>query len=131
MARSSIEAEYKSIASYVSELIWLQTVLHEVRISVSQAPILWCDNLGATYLSANSVYHSRTKHMDIDYHFVRDRVAAKTLKVSFISSQDQIIDVLTKPLVADKLLHFKSSLKVVDTPLNSRGHIRIDGFDVP
>ncbi|XP_057977789.1 uncharacterized protein LOC131164539 isoform X2 [Malania oleifera] len=84
---------------------------------------LWCDNLGATYLCANPVFHSKTKHMDIDYHFVRDRVAANSLKISFCSTNDQLANILTKQLVSDKFLHFATSLKVVDTPLDSRGRI--------
>ncbi|XP_042965972.1 uncharacterized mitochondrial protein AtMg00810-like [Carya illinoinensis] len=131
VARSSTEVEYKAIASSAAEVTWLQTVLRELAVPLSQAPTLWCDNLGATYLSANPVYHSKTKHMDIDYHFVRDKVAAHTLKVSFISSKDQIADILTKPLVADKFSHLRTSLKVVDTPLDSRGRIKIHNSESP
>ena len=60
--------------------------------------ILWCDNLGATYLSVNLIFHACTKHVEVNYHFVRDRVAKKEIVVRFISSQDQLADVLTKPL---------------------------------
>lgn len=79
VAHLSIEAEYKSIAFSAAKLIWLQTLICELGISLSIAPTLWCGNIGATYFSTNPVYHSRTKHMDIDYHFVRDKVAAHTL----------------------------------------------------
>ncbi|KAF5468349.1 hypothetical protein F2P56_012507 [Juglans regia] len=125
VARSSTEAEYKSLSSTAAELIWLQTMLKELGIPLSKPPLLWCDNIGATYLSANPVYHSRTKHMDIDYHFVRDRVAAQALQVSFCSSKDQLANVFTKPLVSDKFVSFRSSLNVVDTPLDSRGRIKV------
>ncbi|KAF5471074.1 hypothetical protein F2P56_011546 [Juglans regia] len=131
VARSSTEVEYKSLASSAAETIWLQTVLRELGISLSKAPTIWCDNLGANCLSMNPVYHSKTKHMDIDFHFIWDRVASKSLHVSFCSSHDQIADVLTKPLVADQFSRFQSSLNVHDTPLDSRGRIRISDSLIP
>jgi hypothetical protein len=74
---------------------------------------LWCDNLGAKYLSANPVFHARTKHIEIDFHFVRERVAEKLLDVRFISTNDQLADGFTKPLSAAKLKAFRSNLNLV------------------
>ncbi|XP_057976061.1 uncharacterized mitochondrial protein AtMg00810-like [Malania oleifera] len=128
-ARSSTEAKYKSLASSAAELIWLQFLLKELGIFLPQAPTLWCDNLGATYLCANPIFHSKTKHMDIDYHFVRDRVATNSLRISFCSTNNQIADILIKPLVSYKFLHFTMSLNGVDTPLDSRG--RISSYNKP
>ncbi|GJS38075.1 retrovirus-related pol polyprotein from transposon TNT 1-94 [Tanacetum coccineum] len=75
VSRSSTEAEYKAFADTVAELTWLQALLNELGIHSSSTPILWCDNLGATYLSANPIFHARTKHVEIYYHFVREKVA--------------------------------------------------------
>ncbi|GAA0143920.1 transmembrane signal receptor [Lithospermum erythrorhizon] len=97
VARSSIESEYKALVNCSAELSWLVSLLSELHIPPSKPPILWCDNLGATYLSANPVFHAHTKHIEIDFHFVREKVAGKELQVQFISTQDQIADVLTNP----------------------------------
>ncbi|GJS89455.1 nucleotide-binding alpha-beta plait domain-containing protein [Tanacetum coccineum] len=73
VSRSSIEAEYKALADTVAELTWLQALLHELGIRSSSTHMRWCDNLGATYLLANPIFCTRTKHMGIDYHFIRKR----------------------------------------------------------
>ena len=72
VSRSSTEAEYKALANATAEVIWVQSLLTELGISHPKAAVLWCDNIGATYLSANPVFHARTKHIEVDYHFVRE-----------------------------------------------------------
>lgn len=98
VSRSSTEAEYKAIADATAEVIWLQVLLRELGLPQPRAPTLWCDNIGATYLCANPIFHRRSKHVEVDYHFVRERVATKQLEVRIISSKDQVADVMTKPL---------------------------------
>jgi len=88
-----------------------------------QAPILWCDNIGATYLTANPLFHARTKHISIDYHFVRDQVSSQALNVHFISSKDQLADTFTKPLPTSKFTSLRDNLHVCDLPLMLRGRI--------
>ena len=84
MSRSSTEAEYKALANATAEMIWVQKLLQELGISHSPVARLWCDNLGAKYLSSNLVFHARTKHIEIYFHFVRERVAQKLLEVRFL-----------------------------------------------
>lgn len=78
----------------------------EIGVSKTQCRILWCDNIGAIYLSTNPVSHAPTKHIVIDIHFVHDKVASCHLQVLFIFSKDQnIADVFTKPLVSTRTIH--------------------------
>ena len=61
-------------------------------------PVIYCDNAGATYVCVNPVFHSKMKHLGLDYHFVRENVQQGSLRVSYISTNDQLVDALTKPL---------------------------------
>jgi histone deacetylase 1/2 len=92
--------------------MWIQTLLDELGMSQSKAAVLWCDNIGATYLSANPVFHARTKHIEVDYHFVRERVAHKLLDIRFISSRDQVADGFTMSLSTRQLETFRRNLNL-------------------
>ena len=112
VSRSSTEAEYKSLANATAEVIWVETLLKELGIKIKETPCLWCDNIGATYLSSNTMFHARTKHIEIDFHFVRERVARKLLDIRFISTKDQIADGFTKALASRELDNFKYNLNL-------------------
>lgn len=116
VSRSSTESEYKALADTVAELTWIEALLRELKVPMTSVPVLWCDNLGATYLSANPVFHARTKHVEVDFHFVREKVAARKLSVQFISTHDQIADIFTKPLSSQRFAELRSKLQVVTRP---------------
>ena len=123
VARSSTEAEYKALANAAAEVMWLTTLLSDLRISQPQPPTLWCDNIGATYLTSNPLFHARTKHIEIDFHFVRDQVINGQLLVRLISTKDQYADALTKPLPSPRFQLIRSNLRVNSLPLRLRGHV--------
>jgi hypothetical protein len=113
VSRSSTEAEYKGLPNATTEVIWVQSILAELGINLPRSPCLWCDNLGVTYMTANPRFHGHTKHIEIDFHFVRERVARRQLDVRFISSADQVADGFTKSLPASKLNVFRRNLNLV------------------
>jgi histone deacetylase 1/2 len=112
VSRSSTESEYKAMANATAEIMWVQTLLKELEVKNPHAAKLWCDNLGAKYLSANPVFHARTKHIEVDFHFVRERVTQKLLEIEFIPSGDQIADGFTKSLSVRLFENFKTNLNL-------------------
>jgi hypothetical protein len=83
-----------------AEIIWVESVLREHGIKQKAAAVLWCDNLGAMYLSANPMFHAHMKHVEVDYHFVPERVAKGLIDIRFISTKDQVADGFTKAISA-------------------------------
>jgi hypothetical protein len=72
VSRSSTEEEYKVVANTTFEVLWIKVLLHDLGVTPASTPILWCDNIGTTYLYVNPMFHAHTKHVEIDFHFVRD-----------------------------------------------------------
>lgn len=79
VSRSSTEAEYRALASATTEVYWLQSLLSEIGFPLASKPMLWCDNLSATYLTVTPIFHSRSRHLEIDFHYVRDKVLKKEI----------------------------------------------------
>lgn len=121
VSRLSTEVEYRGIAIACTELIWIQQLLCELHVPLLHKPTLWCDNLGATFLAFNPIFHARTKHIEIDYHFVREQVASKDLEVQFICSKDQLVVFLTKGLASPRLHLLCSKLGLAPVPPSFEG----------
>nr|KYP37069.1 Copia protein [Cajanus cajan] len=113
VARSSTEAEYRALAQAVTEVLWIQSLLKELKVHLN-TPIVLCDNQSTIALSHNPVLHSRSKHMELDIFFVREKVLSKSLVVSHIPAQHQYADVLTKALLPKRFLFLRSKLNVAD-----------------
>jgi hypothetical protein len=114
--RSSTEVEYKALVDGTVE-VGLRYLLTNLCFSPSSVTTIWCDHLGATYLFVNPIFHARKKHIGVDYHFIRDRVAKKEIQIHFIPSKDQLADVLTKLLPYSAFASLRSKLHVVPPPL--------------
>jgi hypothetical protein len=106
-------------------------LFHEIQIPLPVSPIVWCDNMSALSFVANLVYHARTKHIEVDYHYVREKVLNKDITVSFISIVDQIVDIFTKGLSSTRFLFSKSKLKVISFPFSLRGHVKVSNASDP
>ena len=98
LARSSTEAEFRVVASTTTKIDWLQSLMIELGYASTITPTIFCDNLSATHYSANPVFHSRMKHLVIDFYYVRDKVQGGILRVTHIFGDDQLADALTEPL---------------------------------
>jgi hypothetical protein len=112
VSRSSTEAEYRSLATTAAELTWLQHLLHDLGIKLERRPLILCDNQSAIHLAHNPVFHARTKHIEIDYHFIREKVTAGHLQLQYLPTTQQIADVFTKALGKDSFSTFRYKLGV-------------------
>ncbi|XP_050125670.1 uncharacterized mitochondrial protein AtMg00810-like [Malus sylvestris] len=98
VSRSSIEAEYKALAHTAVDITWVRYNLKDLNVFLPHPPVISCDNMSGISLSANLVFHSRIKHLDTYYHFVREKVQQSDLEVVYIPTNDQTANILTKGL---------------------------------
>ncbi|RVW67847.1 Retrovirus-related Pol polyprotein from transposon RE1 [Vitis vinifera] len=115
------EAEYRALAITTAELYWIRMLLKELHISLPTAPTIWCDNSGALALASNPVFHARTKHIEVDFHFIREKVANRDISLQFIGSYDQPADIFTKGLSLARFCLLRDKLMVVSLPISLRG----------
>ncbi|GAA0186474.1 transmembrane signal receptor [Lithospermum erythrorhizon] len=111
-AMTDLEAEYRAVAHSVAEVDWLQSLMSELHIPLSCPPVVLCDNISTTYMASNPVKHARTKHKEIDVHFVRERVAKGALKDSYVSTVDQLAEFFTKSLSTDRFNKLRFNLGI-------------------
>lgn len=116
MARSSTEAEYRALADTTSELLWLRWLLKDLGVSTSSATPLYCDNQSAIHIAHNDVFHERTKHIEIDCHFIRYHLVHGALKLFSVSSKDQLADIFTKSLPKGRTRDLVNNFKLVSHP---------------
>ncbi|XP_028097668.1 uncharacterized protein LOC114297432 [Camellia sinensis] len=121
VSRSSTEVEYRSLAHATAELSWLQMLLHDLSLPLVTTPLLLCDNLSAIALASNHVFHTGSKHIEVDCHFIRDKIASKKLLLHYIPSAEQITDVFTKPLSVARFQYLQSKLLVTSPPISLQG----------
>jgi histone deacetylase 1/2 len=110
VSRSSAEAEYRALAIAAAELTWIRQLFCDMHVPLLIPPLIHCDNISAISLASNLVFHSRMKHLQIDYHFARERVIKGDLFVQHVSSADQFADIPTKGLSSPLFRHHCSNL---------------------
>ncbi|RVW54372.1 Retrovirus-related Pol polyprotein from transposon RE1 [Vitis vinifera] len=116
VSRSSCEFEYRALATTAAELLWLTHLLHDLKVPISPKPILLCDNKSAIFLSSNPVSHKRAKHLDLDYHFLRELVVAGKLRTQYMPSHLQVANLFTKSVSRPLFDFFHTKLHVCSNP---------------
>ena len=121
LSRSSAEAEYRRVANVVSKSCWIRNLLLELHCPITIAALIYCDNVSAVYLSGNPVQHQRTKHIEMDIHFVREKVARGQVRVLHVPSRYQIADIFTKGLPLQLFHDYRDSLNIRQPPVSTMG----------
>ena len=114
VARSTAEAELRSMASGLCELLWLRLLLIEPRLFRKGPLKLKCDNQAVINLVNNPVRHERTKHIEIDRHFIKEKLEKGTLQIYFVRTGDQYADVLTKGVSVGSFLNLCDKMWLID-----------------
>ncbi|PKU69703.1 Retrovirus-related Pol polyprotein from transposon TNT 1-94 [Dendrobium catenatum] len=112
VAKSSTEAEYRALSADISEVLWLRRLAEELQLKQKSPTPVHCDNISAIAIAKNPVFHARTKHVEIDYQFIRQHIAAGNVQIHHIPSQAQIADILTKPLSNNRFQELRSKLTI-------------------
>ena len=116
VARSSAEDEYRALAHATSKIIWLRWLFRDIGIDLPNPTPLFCDNQSAIQIAHNDVFHERTKHIEVDCHFVRSHFNQGTIKLPFISSELQVANLFTKPHVIARFRFLVSKLRMLSKP---------------
>jgi hypothetical protein len=112
-ALSTAEAEYVAAGACCAQLLWMQQTLKDFGCLFSKTPLL-CDNKSAIKLANNPVSHSRTKHIDIHHHFIRDHESKRDIVIRHVGTEKQLVDIFTKQLDESRLCTLKSELNILD-----------------
>ena len=114
VARSTAEAEFRAMASGLCELMWIKGLLRELRLHKSTPLQLYCDNQAAINIVHNPVHHDRTKHVEIDRHFIKEKLEEGVLQVTYVKSVNQLADILTKGISVVSFENVCSKMGLVD-----------------
>ncbi|GJZ74693.1 ribonuclease H-like domain-containing protein [Tanacetum coccineum] len=121
LSHSSAEAEYRGVANVVVKTAWIRNLLRELHLPLSTTTLVYCHNVSVVYLSSDPVQHQRTKHIEIDIHFVRDQVIVGYVRVLHVPSRYQFADIFTKGLPYALFDYFLTSLNIRPSPAPMTG----------
>lgn len=114
VALSSAEAEFRGMAKGLCELLWLKRLLTEIGISHTSEIDLFCDNKATIAIAQNPIQHDRTKHVEVDKHFIKENLEAKVIRFPFVKSEDQLTDILTKEVSSKDFYNSLDKLRIGD-----------------
>jgi hypothetical protein len=120
VALSIAEAKYIAACSTSSEAVWLRKLLTGLFDLKLEATCIWCDKESCVKLTENPLFHDKSKHIEIMYHYIRDMVQRGAVKLQYVTTDEQIVDVLTKPLSKVKFVYFRDKLGVVQKDVPSK-----------
>jgi len=110
---STIEAKYIIVGSCCAQSLWMKQQLEDFGVILDHIP-LKCDNISAINVSKNPIMHSRTKHIEIKHHFLRYHISKGDCYIEFVDSENQLVDIFTKPLARDRLFFIRNELGILD-----------------
>ncbi len=107
------------------EVAWLRKLLGNLGLHVDRQVIIYCDNLNSIQLARNPMFHARTKHIEVHYHFIKEKVVASEIDLIYVSIEDQVADIFTKVLGAKKHRRFRNMFGVMELELSLRGSVEM------
>jgi hypothetical protein len=134
---SSTKAKYRGATMAACEVAWFRKLLGDLGLHVDRQVVIYCDNLSNIQLARNPVFHAWMKHIEVHYHFIREKVLAGEIDLIYVSTKDQVADIFTKVLGAEKHRRFCSMFGMMELELSLRGSVemssstRVDTHDVP
>ena len=106
------EPKYVVVAMNCSNIVWFTQLMARMKMEIKNPIVIYCDNTSAINISKNPVMHTKTKHISIKYH-LRELVQDKEVKLEYVNTKEQIVDIFTKPLPKDAFLHLRGKLGVI------------------
>jgi len=123
VALSTTEDEYMAASYCTREAIWLRQLLEDVKCEDVEGTLILCDNQGAIALAKNPVHHARTKHIEMQHHFVREKVEKGTITLEYCPNEDMLADVMTKALARDRHEHLTRAMGIGDFGYSQSGSV--------
>ena len=114
VARSSAEAEFRALAQGTCEMMWIKRRLEELKLSQKDPMKLYCNNQAAISIAHNPVHHDRTMHVEVDRHFIKEKIEGRVICLTYVPTSQQVADILTKGLTWQFFENFKGKLRMIN-----------------
>ena len=116
ISQSTTEAKYVAAINNYNQVIWMKKMLKDIGITFEELVIIYCDNTSTVNMSKNPILHSKTKHISIKYHVLREKVVAKEIRLDYVNTKEYIVDIFTKALPKDTFECLRGMLGVMPLP---------------